>query len=129
MANEVVVGNNIDMLSSTNKGFSIMLVDTPIHMVKEHFTNGWGQEWFEGDYVLQGLWHERLRPHIKYYYLLEEFPPAYVYSHLVVNLQIYNATYSTCSRGFFVHIWTSREMLVELHEGISSWQLIDEEDG
>jgi hypothetical protein len=25
---------------------------------------------------------------------------------LVVNLQIYNATYSTCSRGFFVHIWT-----------------------
>ncbi len=104
MVNEVVVGNNIDMLSSTNKGFWIMLVDTPIHMVKEHFTNGWGQEWFEGDYVLQGLWHERLCPHIKSYYLLEEFPHAYVYSHLVVSFQIYNATYSTCSKGFFVHI-------------------------
>jgi hypothetical protein len=43
MADEVVVGNNIDMLSSTNKGFWIMLVDTPIHMVKKYFTNGWGK--------------------------------------------------------------------------------------
>ncbi len=55
MANEVIVGDNIAMLNFVDEGFWIMLVDTPIHMVKEHFIDGWGQEWFEGDYVLQGL--------------------------------------------------------------------------
>ncbi len=49
-----VVGDNITMLcqSSINEIFQIMLVNIPVHMVKEHFTNAWGQQWFEGDYVI-----------------------------------------------------------------------------
>jgi hypothetical protein len=77
MDDEVVVDDNIAMFSSIDEGFWIMVVDTPIQMVKEHFTDGWGHEWFEGDYALQGLWYERLRPHSKFYYLLEESPPHY----------------------------------------------------
>jgi hypothetical protein len=40
MVDDVVVGDNITMLcqSSSNENFWIMFVDTPIHMVKEHFT-------------------------------------------------------------------------------------------
>jgi hypothetical protein len=56
MANEVVVGGNIVVLNFACEGFWIILVEAPIQMVKEHFTNEWGQEWFEGNYVLQGLW-------------------------------------------------------------------------
>ncbi len=50
---EIIVGDNI--VNFVDEGFWIMLVDTPVHMVKEHFIDGWGQEWFESDYVLQGL--------------------------------------------------------------------------
>jgi hypothetical protein len=39
MANEVVVGDNTTMLSSTYEGLWIMLVKALIHMVKETFAN------------------------------------------------------------------------------------------
>jgi hypothetical protein len=35
--------------------FWIMLVDTFAHMVKEHFIDVWGQQWFEGDYHMRAL--------------------------------------------------------------------------
>jgi hypothetical protein len=39
IANEVVVGDNIIVTISTNEGFLIILINTPVHMVKEHFTD------------------------------------------------------------------------------------------
>jgi hypothetical protein len=84
MADEVVMGDNIVGMSFEDEGFWIMLVSTLVHMVKEHFVDEWGQEWFEGDYVLHGLWYEKLCPSNIFYYLLEDSPPMYVYSHLVV---------------------------------------------
>jgi hypothetical protein len=47
-----------------------MPIGTQVHMVKKHFTDGWGHEWFEGGYILQGLRYERLCPHNRSYYLL-----------------------------------------------------------
>ncbi len=45
MADDVVVGDNIAVLCqiSTYEIFWIMLIDIPIHMVKEHFIDVWGQ--------------------------------------------------------------------------------------
>jgi hypothetical protein len=45
MANDVVVGDNIVVLCqiSTYEFFWIMPIDIPIHMVKEHFIDVWGQ--------------------------------------------------------------------------------------
>jgi hypothetical protein len=39
MVDEVIVGDNITMLNSANKGFWIMLVETLVHMVKETFAS------------------------------------------------------------------------------------------
>jgi hypothetical protein len=45
MANDVVMGDNIVVLCqiSTYEFFWIMPIDIPIHMVKEHFIDVWGQ--------------------------------------------------------------------------------------
>jgi hypothetical protein len=45
MADDVVMGDNITMLcqNSIDESFWIMLVDTHVHMVKEHFTDAWQQ--------------------------------------------------------------------------------------
>jgi hypothetical protein len=42
MANEVVMGDNIVVMSFVDEGFWIMLVCTLVHMVKEHFMDEWG---------------------------------------------------------------------------------------
>jgi hypothetical protein len=50
MTDDGVVGDNIVVLcqsSMLDEIFWIMFVDTTIHMVKKHFTDDWGQEWFE----------------------------------------------------------------------------------
>jgi hypothetical protein len=37
-----------------------------------------------GDWVIWGLWYERLKPDSRSYILLEDSLPAFVYSHLIV---------------------------------------------
>jgi hypothetical protein len=74
MVEYVLVGDNIDVLcqSFANENFWIKLVDKPLHLVTQHFIDVWGQEWFEGDYVIRGLWYERLCQGSISYYLLED---------------------------------------------------------
>jgi hypothetical protein len=38
----------------------------------------------QGDYIISGLWYERLCPNRKSYYLLKDSPLAWVYFHLIV---------------------------------------------
>jgi hypothetical protein len=42
MADEVVMGDNIVVMSFVDEIFWIMLLNTPVHMVKEHFMDEWG---------------------------------------------------------------------------------------
>ncbi len=65
------------------------LLDYPnwyfVHMLKENFIDVWGQQWFEGDYFIQGLWYEKSRSSSRSYLeVLEDSPPTFVYSHLIV---------------------------------------------
>lgn len=73
MAHDLVVGDNIIVMCQTSRdeSFWIMLIDQPMCMVIEHFMDTWGQEWFEGDYVIHGLWYETLCLGSRSYYLLE----------------------------------------------------------
>ncbi len=62
MVEDVLIGDNITILcqSYVDESFWIMLVDKPLHLVTQHFIDAWGQKWFEGDYIICGLWYERL---------------------------------------------------------------------
>jgi hypothetical protein len=97
-----------------------MPIGTQVHMVKKHFTDGWGHEWFEGGYILQGLRYERLCPHNRSYYLLGESPPTYVYSHLVVASKFTMPPTTHAVRGSLCTYELSSEVLVIIHESISS---------
>jgi hypothetical protein len=126
MANEVVVGDNITVMISTNEGFWIILVSTPVHMVKEHFTNEWGQKGLEGDYVLQGLWYKRLHPSNKSYYLLEDSPPTYVYSHLVMPSKFVLPPTTHVVRASLCTYELSADVLAIIHEGMEHLWCTDE---
>jgi hypothetical protein len=93
-------------------------------MVKEHFMNEWGQEWFEGDYFLHGLWYERLCLGNKSYYLLEDSPPTYVYPHIVVASKFVLPPTTHVVRGSLCTYELSANVLVIIQEGISC-QLLD----
>lgn len=90
-------------------------------MVKEHFIDEWGQEGFEGDYVLWGLWYERLHQNNKSYYLLEDSPLAYVYSHLVVpsNFVLPPTTHVVKGSLYTYEVFVG--VLAIIQEGISCW--------
>lgn len=71
MAKDVLLSDNIVVLcqsSRTDENFWIMLVDKPLHMVTQHLTDAWGQEWLGGDYVMRGLWYKRLHLGNRSYY-------------------------------------------------------------
>lgn len=62
IAEDVLMGDNIAILCQNYayENLQILLVDKPLHMMTWHFKDDWGQEWFEGDYVICGLWYKRL---------------------------------------------------------------------
>ncbi len=125
MADEVVMGDNIVVMNSSNEGFWIMLVSTLIHMVKEHFMDQWEQIWFEGDYVLHGLRYEKICPGNKFYYLLEDSPPMYVYSHLVVASKFLLPPTTHVVKGSLCTNELSANVLAIIQKGISCWQSLD----
>ncbi len=61
MANDLVIGNNVVVCESYNdEHLQLLLSDKLIHIVKESFTNDWGQTWYENDNVIGRLWYEWL---------------------------------------------------------------------
>jgi hypothetical protein len=56
-----------------------------VHVLKESFTDGWGQTWYEGHNVIGGLWYERLQLGSCTYYFHKNSPTALVFSHLVIT--------------------------------------------
>jgi hypothetical protein len=128
MADDVVVGDNIAMLcqsSTSDENFWIMLVDTTIHMVKKHFIDVWGQKWFQGDYVIWGLWYEKSRVSSKSYYLLENSLPAFVYSHLIMASKFPMPPTMHFVKGLLSTYELSTEVLEIIREGVVSQQLMD----
>ncbi len=61
MARYVHVGGNVVVKcqSSMGENYQIMLCDKGLHMVIDNFTNGQGQEWVLGDWVIYGVWYEK----------------------------------------------------------------------
>ncbi len=71
--------------SSTHESFKLFLCDKMVHTIKESFINGQGQTWYEGDNVIGGLWYEWLRLGSHTYYLHENSPIAWVFSHSIIT--------------------------------------------
>jgi hypothetical protein len=56
MAKDVHIGDNVAVRCNTvDEDFWILLCDKMLHMVKEAFTNVWGQKWHLGEWVLRGF--------------------------------------------------------------------------
>jgi len=96
-----------------------MLIDTLVTKVNEHFVDAWGQEWFQGNYIIHGLWYERLCPSSRSYYLLEDSPPTFVYFHLAVASKFSMPPTMHTVRGSLCIYELSDEVLGIIHEGIS----------
>jgi len=96
-----------------------MLVDKPLHMVTQHFKDAWGQEWFEGDYVIRDLWYEKLRQGNRSYYFLEDSPPTFVYSHLIVASKFPTPRTTHVVRGSLSIDELSTKVLRFIHKGLT----------
>lgn len=53
-------------------------------MIEHAYADSWGQDWVLGDWVIRGVWYERLWPGSRSYILLKDSPLAFVYSHLII---------------------------------------------
>jgi hypothetical protein len=127
MVEVVCVVDNIVVMchSSPNESLWVMLVDTPLTMVKEHLVDAWGQEWFQGNYIICGLWYKRLHLGNKSYYLPEDSPPTWVYSHLILASKFPMSPTMHVVRGSLCTHELSNEVLNIIHEGIYYRQLVD----
>jgi hypothetical protein len=61
-----------------------MLIDKGVHMVETSFTNGWTNEYVEGDVVLRGFWYDRLFANSRTYFLKDDKLIAYVFLHPIL---------------------------------------------
>lgn len=85
MAEDVQAAENVACISDDIEDpFWLMLVDKPCTVVVDAFTDGWGNSFHAGDFVIRGFWYERLRPGSRSYYLRTDKPNAYILSHLVL---------------------------------------------
>jgi hypothetical protein len=127
MVEDVCVGDNTVVMchSSLNESVWVMLIDKPLTMVKEHLIDAWGQEWFQGNYIICGLWYKRLHLGNKSYYLLEDSPPTWVYSHLIMASKFPMSPTMHVIRGSLCTYELSNEVLRITHEGISYQQFVD----
>jgi hypothetical protein len=122
MVEDVLVGDNIIVLchSFVDGSFWIMLVDKPLYLVTQHFIDAWGQEWFEGEYVICGLWYERLHQGSKSYYLPKDSLVAFVYSHLIMASKFSMPPTSYVVKGSISTYELFIEILGLIHEGLAS---------
>jgi hypothetical protein len=86
ISEDVSIGNNIAIRadSTDDESFWIMLVDKGLHVVQTEFTDPSGSLYVHGDQVLRGYWYERLRPGSRTYWLRDDRPQSFVFSHLVI---------------------------------------------
>lgn len=126
MADDVCVGDNVAIKCETHgeEEFWILLIDQSAHILDEDVVDGWNQSYFIGDSVVRGFYYEKLRPGSRTYYLLEDHPPAYAYSHLIVaskfnmpptvhNLKCNMATYELMDEVFQI-----------ISAGVEAYQLV-----
>jgi hypothetical protein len=86
MAEDVHVGDNVAVKCDVaiNEDYWILLCDKGLHMIQHGFKDGWGQDWLPLDWVIRGVWYERLRLGSRLYILLKDSTLAFVFSHLIV---------------------------------------------
>jgi hypothetical protein len=96
-----------------------MLVDILVHLIKGHFIDVWGQQWFEGNYIIRGLWYKRSRSNSRSYYLLEDSPLAFVYSHLIVASKFFMPPITHFVRGSLSAYELSTKVLGIIHKGVA----------
>jgi hypothetical protein len=75
----VQIGDNVNGIDET-----FWIIDEGVHTVQTSFTNGWSNEYVEGDVVLRGFWYDRLSINSRTYLLRDDKHVAYVFSNLIL---------------------------------------------
>jgi len=78
-----------------------MLVDKGLHLVDKEFTDPSGSLYFPGDHIIRGYWYEHLRPGSCTYWLRDDKPQSYVFSHLVIASKFSMAPTAHAVKGCF----------------------------
>ena len=119
--NIAVLYKNID----TNKDFWLIMVDMPIHTVVSSFMDGWNQTFFEGESIVKGKYYERVREGSRSYYLFEDAPHVYQYSHSIVASKFAMLPTTHSLRGRNTTYKLSLENLDIINDGIRAYRLAD----
>jgi hypothetical protein len=82
--NFVVISNDLE----NGDPFFVVFCDKSLRMCEQTFEDNWGNTWYQGDMILQGVWYDKVSHqqgiNISYRLLIDS-RPTYVYSHLVVT--------------------------------------------
>jgi hypothetical protein len=83
---KVEVGDNFAIVANELENgdpFYLILRKKPLPYYLTTINNEWGNTWYEGDFILGGIWYHHVldqqRGHLISYRLLNYAPPAYIY--------------------------------------------------
>jgi hypothetical protein len=119
MSEVLFAGDNIAVLCEsvdTNEVFWLIMVDMPAHTMVSSFTDG---------SVVRDKYYERVREGSRSYYLFEDAPHVYQYSHLVVASKFAMPPTTHSLRGWNATYELSLENLDIINDGIRAYRLAD----
>jgi hypothetical protein len=131
MLEVLFAGDNIAVLCEsvdTNEDFWLITVDMPAHTVVNTFIDGWNQTFYEGESVVRGKYYERVKEGSRSYYLFEDAPRVYQYSHLVVASKFAMPPTTHSVRGRNATYESSLENFDIINVGIRAYRLADGEE-
>jgi hypothetical protein len=127
MAKDVHVGNNVVMKcdDDIDEDYWILLCDKGLYMIQQGLKDGWGQDWFRGNWVIQCVWYERLQPSSRLYILLKDSTPTFVFSHLIVASKFKMPPTTHSVRGSNVIYELTVDVIGIIHLGLDVHRLVN----
>jgi hypothetical protein len=96
--------DNVDVPTSVDEPFWVVLVDKGLHVVVASFKYANGNEWMQGNLVVYGFWYKQLFTRSRSYTLCDDQPTAFVFSHLILASKSFMPPTAHVVNGKLCHI-------------------------
>ncbi len=125
IANNLFPNDNVVVPTNTTNPFWLMLVDKGPHFVESNFEDAWGNTWQQGNVVIWGYWYDVLQSGNRTYFLQDDKPLAYVFSHIFLDSKLFLPPIVHIVRGTYATYELSNEAMNIIMVAIEHTQLLE----
>jgi hypothetical protein len=125
IANNLHPGGNVAIPITTYELFWLMLVEKGVHVVDKSFTYSNGNEWTQGYMVVEGYWYEQLQVKSHSYFLRNDQPLAFVFSHLILASKKFLPSTSHMAKGSYATYELKDDVTKIILKAFKAFKLLD----